>query len=173
MTYLYNCKHDGDLFRVTKFDGDFNVESSYLCTLTECDCPAGHRPRCRHREMLPKFIQRGHVGDEWFYDHDRGGWVQGASRDLEDNLSKSNEQLIAEAQSLEPSLTIATQREILIGDTNADWESSSTPEGLGQTSEQRPSPKPHSPMATTTDFESVDDGSSPSVAAKTTIRRRV
>lgn len=90
MTYLYNCKHDGDLFRVTKFDGDFNVESSYLCTLTECDCPAGHRPRCRHREMLPKFIQREHVGDEWFFDYDRGGWVQGASRDLQEPQKDSS-----------------------------------------------------------------------------------
>jgi len=26
--------------------------------------------------MLPKFIARGHVGDEWFFDFDRGGWVQ-------------------------------------------------------------------------------------------------
>lgn len=28
--------------------------------------------------MLPKFIQREHIGDNWFFDFDRGGWVQGA-----------------------------------------------------------------------------------------------
>jgi len=26
--------------------------------------------------MLPSFIQREHIGDEWFFDFDRGGWVQ-------------------------------------------------------------------------------------------------
>jgi hypothetical protein len=26
--------------------------------------------------MLPKFLQRGHIGDEWFFDYARGGWVQ-------------------------------------------------------------------------------------------------
>jgi len=73
---LYNCKHAGDQYRITKFDEHMNVESSYLCTTKECECPAGHRPRCRHREMLPRFIQRGTIGTEWCYDYDRGGWVQ-------------------------------------------------------------------------------------------------
>ena len=76
MTILYNCKHDGDQYRITKFDHDMNVESSYLCTERECECPAGHRPMCRHREMLPKFIHRKAIGTEWFLDYDRGGWVQ-------------------------------------------------------------------------------------------------
>ena len=76
MTILYNCRHAGDQYRITKFDSDMNVESSYLCTPSECDCPAGVRPTCRHREMLPRFLHRGHIGDEWFYDYDRGGWVQ-------------------------------------------------------------------------------------------------
>jgi hypothetical protein len=26
--------------------------------------------------MLPRFLQRNHIGDEWFFDFDRGGWVQ-------------------------------------------------------------------------------------------------
>ena len=73
---LYSCHHSGDQYRISKFDDDMNVQSSYLCTETECDCPAGVRPICRHREMLPKFIQRQHVNDEWFFDYDRGGWVQ-------------------------------------------------------------------------------------------------
>lgn len=76
MTTFYNCKHDGDQYRVSKFNKHLEVESSYLCTLSECECPAGHRPSCRHRNMLPKFIQRDHIGDNWFYDFDRGGWVQ-------------------------------------------------------------------------------------------------
>src|SRR6266849_5335346 len=76
MTNLYNCKHSGDQYRMTKFDEHMNVESSYLCTTKECECPAGHRQMCRHREMLPRFIQRGVVGTEWCYDYARGGWVQ-------------------------------------------------------------------------------------------------
>jgi len=76
MTSLYNCKIAGDQWRMTKFDEHMNVESSYLCTTTECECPAGQRPICRHRDMLPKFIQRQKVGTGWVYDYDRGGWVQ-------------------------------------------------------------------------------------------------
>jgi hypothetical protein len=75
MTTLYNCRHAGDQYRITKFDADLNVVSSYLCTTSECECPAGVRPTCRHREMLPRFIHREHIGDGWMLDHDRGGWV--------------------------------------------------------------------------------------------------
>jgi len=76
MTILYNCRHSGDQYRITKFDSEMNVVSSYLCSLEECDCPRGPHHTCRHRQMLPKFISRQHVGDEWFLDFDRGGWVQ-------------------------------------------------------------------------------------------------
>lgn len=122
MTSLYNCRHSGDQYRISKFDSHFDLESSYLCTESECECPAGHRPTCRHREMLPKFIQRSHIGDEWFFDFDRGGWIQGqvdpdntsleglapqapttpaqVDSDLLGNLGKSNQRLIAEAQPL-------------------------------------------------------------------------
>ena len=76
MTILYNCRHAGDQYRITKFDDYMNVESSYLCTERECECPAGHRPMCRHREMLPKFIGRKTINTDWFLDYGRGGWVQ-------------------------------------------------------------------------------------------------
>lgn len=75
MTSLYNCRVDGDEWRISKFDSDFNVESSYLTTLTECECPAGSRDTCRHRQMLPRFLARG-LSADWFYDFDRGGWVR-------------------------------------------------------------------------------------------------
>lgn len=77
MTSLYSCRHSGDQYRISKFDSHFNLESSYLTDLHACDCPAGHRPHCRHRDMLPKFLNREHIGDNWFLDYDRGGWVQG------------------------------------------------------------------------------------------------
>jgi hypothetical protein len=73
---LYNCKHDGDQFRISKFDEHMDVIASYLCTEDECDCPAGVRPTCRHRQMLPLFIRRKAIGSGWMLDFDRGGWVQ-------------------------------------------------------------------------------------------------
>jgi hypothetical protein len=76
MTHLYSCRHSGDEYRITKFDSDMEVISSYLCTTTECDCPAGSRPSCRHRQMLPSFISRDMIDKPWLYDFDRGGWVQ-------------------------------------------------------------------------------------------------
>lgn len=74
MTILYNCHHDGTEYRITKFN-DGEVESSYLCSTTECQCPAGQRPSCRHRLMLPMFISRGAVNSFWFLDFERKGWV--------------------------------------------------------------------------------------------------
>lgn len=79
---LYSCRHDGDQYRISKFDDDMNVVSSYLCTEGECDCPAGVRPMCRHREMLPRFLDRKTVGTDWWFDYDRGGWVQVADNSL-------------------------------------------------------------------------------------------
>lgn len=83
---LYNCKteidRDGkDWWRITKFDRDHNVESTYRCTASECECPAGVRPMCRHREMLPRFINRGAINTGWMFDYDRGGWVDMRSSD--------------------------------------------------------------------------------------------
>ncbi len=80
MAILYNCRHSGDQYRITKFDSDMNPQGSYLLTLEECECPAGVRSTCRHRQMLCKFIARGHVGDEWMFDFDRGWWMQGWSQ---------------------------------------------------------------------------------------------
>lgn len=75
MTILYNCKTDGTEWRITKFSDFGEVESSYLCSADECQCPAGHRHTCRHRQMLPMFINRGAVDSFWFLDWDRKGWV--------------------------------------------------------------------------------------------------
>lgn len=85
MTTLYNCHTDGAQYRITKFDSLGNVESTYLCTIDECECPAGFRSSCRHRHMLPRFIAKGAVNSFYFYDYDRQGWVtnEPASADVE------------------------------------------------------------------------------------------
>lgn len=80
MSILYNAHTDGDNYRITKFN-DGEVESSYLCSITECQCPAGSRPICRHRLMLPMFLDRGAVDTFWFLDFERKGWVSNEPAD--------------------------------------------------------------------------------------------
>jgi hypothetical protein len=69
---LYNLKTSTDGFRITKFDEDLNVESSYITSLNGCDCPAGHRGTCRHREMLSTL--RAKANRPWMYDYDNKRW---------------------------------------------------------------------------------------------------
>ena len=67
---LYNCRHSGDQYRITKFE-DGNPTSSYLTTHAECDCPAGSRPTCRHRQMLPNMLQSNLFNSDLFWNFDR------------------------------------------------------------------------------------------------------
>ena len=69
---MYNCIHAGDQYRITKFDGAGNVQSSYLCDHVACQCPVGVRPTCRHRQMLPTFLEQGLVNSNLFLDWDNG-----------------------------------------------------------------------------------------------------
>jgi hypothetical protein len=74
---LYNAKSQmPSEFVVTKFDDDLNVESSYLLLSTPeglvCECPAGVRPSCRHRDMLPLFVKYNRVNSNWVLDWDGG-----------------------------------------------------------------------------------------------------
>ena len=81
---LYNCSAEGpDSFLVTKFDTDLNPEATYALSAFEddqgvlgctCDCPAGHRPTCRHRQMLSLFIGNKHVDDGWFLNWNTRQW---------------------------------------------------------------------------------------------------
>lgn len=203
MTHLYNCRHSGDQFRISKFDHHFDLISSYLCTEQECDCPAGHRPQCRHRQMVPKFIARGAVNTEWFFDYDRGGWVQSEIEPapgvvIEEPATESAEYLEGLSQSVMQEVTVFNSHADPIERTVMVPVSSRSDAIPAQPAPQAPTtpvpetsfilggfpdwciadghspPRPHSPMVTTTGFDPVDDGSIPSVAAKLpTIRRRV
>lgn len=131
MTTLYSCKSTVDdkgafAYRITKFDSDMNVESSYSCNTASCDCPASVRPSCRHRDMLPKFIARGAVNTMWMFDFDRSGWV---SMDLEGELAAS-----AEAEIIEPLISPDDINEALYGDE--------VNRALSTSSEPSPSPSP-------------------------------
>jgi hypothetical protein len=54
---------------ITKFDDSGNPVATYTTTLHTCDCPAGQRPTCRHRQMLHQLepIRDTH----WFLAWDR------------------------------------------------------------------------------------------------------
>ena len=76
MTSLYSLRStpkEGD-YIVMKFDPDYEVESVYALSAGECMCPAGHKPKCRHRTMLPLFLAHHHVDDGWFLDWDTRLW---------------------------------------------------------------------------------------------------
>lgn len=77
---LYNAKstEQPDTFLFTKFDDDLNIvdESVYLTSETECTCPAGVRPSCRHRQMLQSFLATSRIDTDWFFNHDTGEWSQ-------------------------------------------------------------------------------------------------
>ena len=76
MTSLYSLRSGekpGD-YTIMKFDPDYEVESVYALSAGECMCPAGHKPKCRHRTMLPLFLAHHHVDDGWFLDWDTRLW---------------------------------------------------------------------------------------------------
>lgn len=68
---LYNLRTSDLGYRITKFT-DGEVESSYLTSDQACDCPAGHRTSCRHRQMLPQMLARHLADSDLFWDFDRG-----------------------------------------------------------------------------------------------------
>ena len=86
--------------RITKFT-DGEVESSYITTRDSCDCPAGVRPSCRHRQMLPRMIAAGIVNSKWFWDFDLDRPV-----DFDGQL-KSNVEAMNELAAI-PGITIMT-----------------------------------------------------------------
>lgn len=76
---LYNLKSaDGDQFRITKFDSDLNVESSYLVSNDACECPqfVNRDKRCRHQRMLKQFLKGPTIrlDTNWYYDYDHDAW---------------------------------------------------------------------------------------------------
>lgn len=105
---LYNLKSaDGD-WRITKYDNDLNPEGSYLVSADACTCPAGARPTCRHRQMLPKFLAAGaedsgmffHFETEQFLTPDLG--ESNSSSDLAETDDSSADSEVLEGEILEP-----------------------------------------------------------------------
>lgn len=76
MTSLYHLRSASprDTYRITKLDADYSIEASYLVSKHECTCPAGARDTCRHRQMLPFFLQKEHVDNGWMLDWHTRQW---------------------------------------------------------------------------------------------------
>lgn len=81
---LYNLKSSDSQWRITKFTNDLEVESSYLTSETECACPAGVRPQCRHRQMLPKMLAVGAEDSGMFYDYDKDQFFEPITNEVEE-----------------------------------------------------------------------------------------
>ena len=106
MQALYNCKRiDTNHYRVTKFDSGFvpfehhdGTVSAYTCSESGCDCPQGHKPSCRHRKMLPFFLEHNHVNDGWFFIWDTHQWIKptGIFAEAAEEVEPTKQELDAE-----------------------------------------------------------------------------
>lgn len=76
MTQLYTIRTTptpGE-WNVKKFDRDFNCVAEYLVTRDTCSGPDGHRPKCKHREMLGMALKARQVDTGGFLDWDTRMW---------------------------------------------------------------------------------------------------
>lgn len=139
---LYNCKSEGDEYRITKFDSDLNVESTYLTTLRECQCPAGHRDTCRHRLMLPMFLNKRDGADRgaWLLDYDRKQWVRASTGDDRERSDFENEVVVDEdeVEIIEPNATMHNMHQHMGGVYAKDV----TPKPINLLSLAEPAPQP-------------------------------
>ena len=123
---LYNLRSSGysdpDKFAITKFDEDMNPLNTYDVSLNECTCPAGVRPTCRHRTMLPHFLATNRFDNDWFYDFESGKWEQpfepldepaSAASDT-DNQAPGHTDLMISPEAIEEALASATAPETVI-----------------------------------------------------------
>jgi hypothetical protein len=74
---LYNAKStkNHEVLQITKFDGDFAIEASYLVGPKTCECPGFTKAgRCRHLQMRAMFRAQRRVDSDWFLAFDTREW---------------------------------------------------------------------------------------------------
>ena len=69
---LYNIKRGPHGYAIGKFDRDLNLLAAYNTDTKYCSCPAGPRPTCRHRKMLPRMLAK--VDQPEFYCYETQTW---------------------------------------------------------------------------------------------------
>lgn len=91
-----------DGWRVTKVDRDFNVTGGYTVgpSTRTCDCFAGNKETCRHRQMVEKYLNPSVVtlivddkkeevtktskqfwDEGWWFDFDKNRWIMGPTQE--------------------------------------------------------------------------------------------
>lgn len=176
---LYNLKSEDGQWRITKFDNDLNVESSYIVDIhaNECGCPAGVAPTCRHRKMLPKMLAVGAEDSAMFYDFDHDQFLEplGDSEDTqpaivspiedESGLETEFESELSPSSPSQPKPASAASGSYSNDLHDSDCATHNEPAYPNGPCDCSLS-KPHSTTVSASDFESVDVGSNPTEAAK-------
>lgn len=89
---LYNIRRGPHGYTIAKFDRDLTLLAAYNTAPDYCDCPAGPRPTCRHRKMLPRMLSR--VDTDAFYCYETNTWSHpliGSSDPVASEASSSQE----------------------------------------------------------------------------------
>jgi len=88
---LYNLRSSDGEFRITKFDSDLNVESSYLVSHEKCECPqfVNRNQRCRHLRMLRQL--EPWCDQPFFYDYETGRWFDSEGGEITHQAPKRTE----------------------------------------------------------------------------------
>lgn len=78
---LYNLRRTGPGYTMVKWDNLLNIEAIYELSPLDggrlaCNCPAGPRPTCKHRKMVPLFIAHHAVDTQRFYDYEHQFWQE-------------------------------------------------------------------------------------------------
>ena len=75
MNNLYNLKSTPTGFAIAKFNENLEVEAAYTlepfapgASTYTCSCPAGPRPSCRHRNMLPRMLPKADTAQFYCYE---------------------------------------------------------------------------------------------------------
>jgi len=74
MPVLYSLRSSDGEWRITKFDEDLEMESSYIVSTDGCECPqwTSRERECRHMKMLPMMVER--ADSPWFFCYEDAQW---------------------------------------------------------------------------------------------------
>lgn len=86
---LYNIRRGPHGFQLGKFDHDLNLLAVYDTDAKHCTCPAGPRPTCKHRKMLPRMLAR--VDTDEFYCYETQTWSRPLAQ-MADEYNGASEQ---------------------------------------------------------------------------------
>jgi hypothetical protein len=100
MPILYNLKSADGEWRITKFDDDLEMESSYIVSTDQCECPqwTSRERECRHMKMLPMMLER--ADSPWFFCYEDAQWYDPTGQ-AKDNQEVATDESGLEAEQIE------------------------------------------------------------------------